>query len=325
MNLVMADSDTKSTLDLLLIRLDRMGDLVLTLPADQELEANVSKRWWVNQSLEFLPRLSKDPRQYEGISLTFSWSNFWTTVRRLRALRPSAVLIFYAPPWVYWAVFLAGIRHRMGRLSQWFSFLVLNGGVRQSRSKSEKHELEYNRELLRACIEKASLKKWLAGSPVRRPLQLQTPEALVQGLPSRYVVVHPGMGGSALNWSLDHYEKVIRELHSRVPVVVTGSEQDRAYWQPLRERIHLDNVIWLTSLNISQLLYVLKNAVAAIVPSTGVIHLAASVDTPVVGLYSPRVSEHPRRWGPLGDKAKIFILTETQPEQVIDYVQNLLA
>lgn len=322
----MADFAVKSTnLDILLIRLDRMGDLVLTLPADQELEASVTYKWWVNESLEFLPRLSADPRAYEGISLKFSWSHFWSTVQNLKNLKPKSVMIFYAPPWIYWAVFLAGIRYRLGRLSQWFSFLTLNGGVRQSRSQSEKHELEYNRDLLRDCLQKVGLTKWLAASPKRGPLALQTPTAVVEGLPAKYIVVHPGMSGSALNWSLDSYEKVIRDLHSKIPVVITGSAADRAYWEPLKNKIQLDSVYWQTNLSIPQLLNVLKNASMVIVPSTGVIHLATSVHTPVVGLYSPVLSQHPTRWGPLGEKTKTFILTETKPEQVIDYVQNFLA
>lgn len=326
----MADSMVKSTqvhvhVDVLLIRLDRMGDLVLTLPADQELKNSVSRLWWVNESLQFLPRLSADKRISEGKSLNFSFSLFWKTIQNLRQLKPKAVLIFYAPPWIYWAVFFAGIRHRLGRYSQWFSFLTLTSGVRQSRSQSEKHELEYNRELLRLSFEKAGLKNWLEGAPMRSPLLLKSEEALVHGLPEKFVVVHPGMSGSALNWSLDYYEKVIRELNAQVSVVVTGSQQDRAYWEPLKQKIHLDSVIWLTSLNISQLLSVLKKAEMVIVPSTGVIHLATSVRTPVVGLYSPMLSQHPRRWGPLGDRNKTFILTETKPEEVIKYVQSFLA
>ena len=322
----MADSAVKSTnLDLLLIRLDRMGDLVLTLPADQEIKPSVTRRWWVNESLEFLPRLSAETREFDSISLKFSWSGLWSTVRKLKNLKPRAVVIFYAPPWIYWAVFLAGIRYRLGRISQWFSFITLNSGVRQSRSRSEKHELEYNRELLRGCLEKAGLNNWLEPSPKRKPLELQTPETVVEGLPSKYIVVHPGMSGSALNWSLDHYEKVIRDLNMKIPVVITGSEADRAYWEPLREKIKSENVFWKTSLSIPQLLLVLKRASVVIVPSTGVIHLATSVQTPVVGLYSPVLSQHPKRWGPLGEKTKTFILTETKPDQVIHYVQDFLA
>lgn len=326
----MADSAVKSTnLDLLLIRLDRMGDLVLTLPADQEIKTSVKRRWWVNESLEFLPRLSASPREFDGISLKFSWSGFWSTVKKLKNLKPEAVVIFYAPPWIYWAVLIAGIRYRLGRLSQWFSFITLNSAVRQSRSRSEKHELEYNRELLRSCLKKAGLNDWLESTPKRSPLMLQDPETVVAGLPSRYVVVHPGMSGSALNWSLDSYEKVIHDLNAEIPVVITGSLADRAYWEPLRQKfdakIRSENMMCLTSLSIPQLLYVLKNAAVVIVPSTGVIHLATSVQTPVIGLYSPVLSQHPKRWGPLGENTKTFILTETQPDQVTKYVQNFLA
>lgn len=65
---------------------------------------------------------------------------------------------------------------------------------------------------------------------------------------------------------------------------------------------------WLAEqLSIGELLDVLSGARCVVGPSTGVLHLAASLDTPVVGLYSPRKVEHPRRWGPKGPRVSILV------------------
>ncbi len=40
--------------------------------------------------------------------------------------------------------------------------------------------------------------------------------------------------------------------------------------------------------------------------STGPLHIAASVDTPVVGFYPPIIQCSSRRWGPLTDEKVIF-------------------
>jgi len=58
-------------------------------------------------------------------------------------------------------------------------------------------------------------------------------------------------------------------------------------------------VRWLVSeLTTAELLDVLAQAKSVVAPSTGVLHLAASLGTPALGLYSPRIVEHPRRWAP---------------------------
>ncbi|MEN0059029.1 MAG: glycosyltransferase family 9 protein, partial [Bdellovibrio sp.] len=52
---------------------------------------------------------------------------------------------------------------------------------------------------------------------------------------------------------------------------------------------------------------VLGAAKAVIVPSTGIAHLAASLGTPVIGLYSPVRVQHPRRWAARGPQVKILM------------------
>ena len=57
-------------------------------------------------------------------------------------------------------------------------------------------------------------------------------------------------------------------------------------------------------LNIEQLLFVLSHAKHVVAPSTGVLHLAASLGTPVTGIYSPVRVQKATRWGPKGKNAR---------------------
>ncbi len=78
----------------------------------------------------------------------------------------------------------------------------------------------------------------------------------------------------------------------------------------------------------------ISKAVLFIGNSTGPIHIAAAVDTYVVGLYSPVRVESPVRWGPLTDKKKIFVpqadnftrdvMNDIDPKDVYNFINNYI-
>ena len=283
------------------IRIDRMGDLVLTLPVD---EGKPDIHWFIPQGLGFLLNQSIPERKHTEFSRDFSWPEFHRMVQKLKELNPERVVIFHAPTWVYFAVRWAGIRERVGRLSQWYSFLLLNKGIRQSRSLGEKHETEYNWDLLART------------EPVPEPLKLTARSAKPLNFPSKmYYVIHPGMGGSALNWPAENYISLIQTITKKSPVVITGTAADEPYLKPIRDALkNKSNVIWLDGkIDTTELMLILKDAKAVIAPSTGVVHLAASLGAPTVGLYSPIAQERSKRWGPRGEKVKVLDATAITP------------
>src|SRR5207253_1090070 len=116
-----------------------------------------------------------------------------------------------------------------------------------------------------------------------------------------YRVVHPGMAGSALNWPAENFKILVEKLAGEMPVLITGTKADNKYLQALRPLADHPQVRWMVDqLKPSDLLDLLSQARSVIAPSTGVLHLAAALGTPCVGVNSPRPVEHPRRWGPKG-------------------------
>jgi ADP-heptose:LPS heptosyltransferase len=153
-----------------------------------------------------------------------------------------------------------------------------------------------------------------------------------------YFVVHPGMAGSALNWPTNHYVTLIEKLKAEKQILITGTAGDEAWIAPLRARFEKDSRVLILQgdLSIDELLFVLKNSAGVIAPSTGVAHLAASLGVPTVGIYSPIASQHPRRWGPRGQRAQFLLpdvpadfdpktvtLEGLTPERVIECLKSL--
>lgn len=291
---------------ILLVRLDRIGDLVLTLPVEESLrkiDPKAEIRWWIPKGLSFVAAAANPPRAVREVDLSFNRKRFRTLLEDLKRDRPKLAIVYHAPWWVGLLLFVARVPVRAGPRSQWHHFLFFNRRIRQKRSEAKFHELEYNFQLTEGALGLG--RGWLP----RTRLQLEAPanDNLKRfGLePRSYSVVHPGMGGSALNWPLPMYVQLISKMTEDTRVVITGTRADEKYLKPIRDLLSNNpRVTWLDgSLNGPELIMVLKNARSVVAPSTGVLHLAASTGVPTVGLFSPVKVQTATRWGPMGDRA----------------------
>jgi heptosyltransferase I len=307
------------------LRLDKIGDLISTLPVD-ELPAlktkNIQAKWVVAQGLGLFCKAASPPREYLELNLKDPKQSRRDLVQYLKNEKPDAVIVFYAPWWVSLACWQAGVPLRVSRKSQWHSFLFFSKTLRQSRSLAEMHEADYNRELVEFALD-------LPKESVTPVLKLDSPpqRQLFEKFeikPREYFIVHPGMAGSALNWPQSHYSILIEKLINRHPVVITGTAGDDPFLNVLRPQWenHPD-VRWLQNkLSLSELLGLIKSAKGVIAPSTGVLHMAASLDVPCVGIYSPVIAHHPRRWGPRGVLAAYVMPKEDVPlENCMDTIK----
>lgn len=115
-------------------------------------------------------------------------------------------------------------------------------------------------------------------------------------LPEHYVVVHPGASVPARAVGPPLTRDTVRSLvSSGRHVVLTGDRADRELVRGLTG----DRVTDLLSrTDLKRLRHVLAGAAAVVVGNTGAAHLAASVGTPVVSVFAPVVPAS--RWRPWG-------------------------
>ncbi len=289
----------------LLIRLDRIGDLILSLPIDESLaRLGYESEWWIAEGLGFITANAKPIRKTFQIKRKFSVEEFKRLYSVLKSSKFSTAIVFHAPWWIVLLLYVVRVPVRVGPKSQWYSFLFYNHGIRQKRSESLKSELEYNFSLVEEGLGKElgrqSLKLFSAQRFDLKKWKLEK---------QKYFVVHPGMSGSALNWEVKNYIDLIDKLVRFKEVVITGTRTDEAFLTEIRTnfsrhpRVHfLDS-----KLNGAELIFVLQNAAGVLAPSTGVLHLAASTGVPTFGVYSPVKVQRPERWGPQGANTKVFV------------------
>ncbi|WP_251152855.1 glycosyltransferase family 9 protein [Cellulosimicrobium sp. Marseille-Q4280] len=307
--------------DVLAVRLDSDGDVLLTGPAVRALAAGAAAR---GGQVDVLA--SSAGRAAAGLLpgvrdvLTFDapWSGYdpppldraevMALVETLAARRYAAAVVFtsfhQSPLPMALLARLAGIPHVAGTSDDYPGSLL---DVRHRRPDGL-HEVEAALDLARA-----------AGFPsapgddrlrVRGPLPdvrhlLPVPtDAAGADDDAPYVVVHPGASVPARAPSPDHARAVVAALVERGHrVVVTGGprETDLAAHVaagPVAGRGAARVVDLSGRTDLPGLAAVLAGAQCVVVGNTGPAHLAAAVGTPVVSLFSPVVPAD--RWAPWG-------------------------
>lgn len=309
---------TKSPLKLLFIRLDKIGDLVCTLPCDEHPALQTAEKFWIIQKgNEFILENSVPPRKFLSLDKATPKESQEQLSRFLKDNHFDAAFSFQSPWWVNWCLFKAKIPQRFGVLSQWHSFLFLNQGLRQKRSRAEKHEADYNFEIVTEGLKKLSASPKELHSvetPVLKMTATNNPDLLSKWklVATNYFIVHPGMAGSALNWKQAQYIEFIESYLQNSPdkeIVITGTPMDEDYLKDIKKHFsnHSRVKVLQNQISTRELLTILKNSCGILAPSTGVLHLAASLGVSCYGVYSPIKVQHPKRWAVRGDRVFIFL------------------
>ena len=221
------------------------------------------------------------------------------------------------------------IKTRGGLLSKWWSFLFLNKGVRQSRTREGLHERDYNLAILWPLGMSGD-----GGETFCPRLQLGREEVTdfrrELGIPQfvgGLIVLHPGMRGHTVNWPSLNYAKLAVLLERRNPgryVYVFGhTPSDEVYIAPIREYFRECQgegprcFFFDGSLKgLRHYMGLLSQASCVVAPSTGITHLANALGVGQVGLYGPVEVQSPRRWGPCrrGSQVKVLVPEVSCPE-----------
>ncbi len=297
---------------IVLIRLDKIGDLICSLPVDQVIDSNeYDVTWIVQKGMGHVVDLGIRKRKYFELDKNNPKSSAEQLAKILKDINADVAISFQAPWWVNFELFQARIPIRSGVRSQWHSFVFLNQGIRQKRSRAIQHELQYNLDLVLKTLNLKPTREFLFFE-IAKPLETNVLERY--GLqPEGYIVVHPGMMGSALNWKQSQYIDYIHQLILRKKkIIITGTSSDEPYLNEIKAKYeNQPEVLILQSrLNMIELIQVLANSEFVVAPSTGVAHLAASVAARVLAIFSPIRVHHPRRWAPRGPRVEIFLPNE---------------
>ncbi len=301
----------------LITRTDRLGDLVLALPVVDFLR-RVRPHWQLQMLVA--PGLEAVVEGHPGVENVRVWSDSWPARRchrlqdELAASGISAVLMLQYRRELALLLRKTGTGKIFGPRSKFSSWFLLQGGKSQGRSRSSRHEVDLNLELAGALAGLSTDQQRQVVADVRRPRVHLTRGQRAWGetwrqdeVPGsqRIVFIHPGSGGSALDWGPERFAAVAGQLARRpgTRVFVTGAAADACMVKNVAAHLDPRVKILLERFTLSQFMGVLAQGDVMVAPSTGPLHLAAAVGVPTVGLFPPAPVMSPGRWGQRGEKA----------------------
>jgi ADP-heptose:LPS heptosyltransferase len=292
-------------MNVLFVRTDGIGDLILTLPA-----ATALKRQRPDVRLSYLVSRYAAPvlEHHPDVDEILCDPGLEDRSARRRFLGQGFdAVVFFKPyrNW-FWSAYRAGIRRRIGTGYRWYSFL-LSDRVYEHRSRFNKHESEYNLNLLKPLNVTVSDPK--PPKLYLTPFEINQADEILTSLTRPRVIVHPG-NIYARNWTSGRYFDLIRELRTHgFSVALTGSEQEWKNFNSRERGSYLANsgvTNLMGRLNLRQFIAVVSQCDLVVSGSTGPMHMAAALGVPTVSLFDPRRGSSTVRWGPLGGRGVVF-------------------
>lgn len=295
-----------------IFRTDRVGDVLLTLPMAEAIKRHDPASrvtFCVRSYVADLVRLS--PWIDDLIEVGESDSTFAKDFSPvLRDASIDVALFAYPRPRLAFAAWRAWIPIRIGTANRWYS-LFFNRRNREHRSRAEYHESTYNLHLLDLLHIPYDV---IVYPRIEIPDQLdQEAIAMLEEIGlhehSKFIVIHPGSGGSAKDWSADRFGSLgqkIADAFSEISVLVTGTCREKHLIQTVKQRITKNVYSFERDLTLKQFTAIISRAQCVVANSTGPLHIGAAAGIPVVGLYPNKKVCNPKRWGPLSKKAVVF-------------------
>lgn len=287
-----------SSKKIVLVRYDRIGDVVLTLPMAEVLK----KRG--ECELFFLGRdytrvLAEASPYIDGF---ISWDELkylspLAISRKLKKLNFDEVYVVSPGFKIALSLFLAGIKKRTGIGYRWYSFLF-NNKVFEHRKTALKNELEYNLSMLGWQGKYHFSSDFFAGIPGF--------ERFIPDKAKIITIIHPGSGGSAADLPLETFRELAARLckDGRFDVYLTGSSDEIRKCEIVKG--DSDARILAGELSLEELISFIKEGDLFISNSTGPLHIAAAAGSFTVGFYPLVVQCSVERWGPYTDRKLIF-------------------
>ena len=301
---------------ILLIRTDRMGDLVLSTPtirAIRQAGPNAKISFLVNHANRSL--LENHPALDEVIVFDKrgehkSFSGMMKLARELRSKQFDQALILHSTNRTVLLPWLAGIPKRVGyaRRLPW----LLTHRLEYNKRLGEKHEMEYTLDLVR-----------LAGFEVKSKnhtleiaYQLEAQAAVDNWLKAKGIafseqiaVLHPGASCPSKRWDPERFAAVADQLYRQhsLPVVVIAGPGETHLAKAVQQAAETQVVVTEEPLPLVQLPWLMKRARVLISNDSGPVHVASAVGVPVVAIFGRWGGGlSPTRWGPTGKDSVVL-------------------
>lgn len=294
------------------MRNDGIGDLVLTLPAFAAVRRHFPQAHVAALVSPGAAGLLAGSRYVNELIVDAPTESPAQLARRLKAKQFDTAIVFNTGTRNCLAVWRAGIRVRVCWAYKPVGFLLGNRRIALHRSHPPIHESEFTLAFVRRLGVEADPTDFAPRLEIDAALRQRVAARIASELGTEGPLfgVHPGDKNSAYNWSQSQYAQLVGRLAKSGRVMVTGTAPERYLLEQIQSQLSDETrgrVGFYRDFQLLELAAAISLQTALTVGSTGPMHIAGIVGTPVVALFSPHSVHSPKKWAPLGSAHTLLV------------------
>jgi heptosyltransferase-2 len=298
-------------LRILVSRIDRIGDVVLSTPVPREIKKTHPNSFVSVLVRKYTRDIYLNNPYVDEIILFDEEDNskpkpFWQLVREIRKFNFTHAFMLLPNERLNWLLFLAGIPNRIGVGHKLYQFLSFSKYVDRKKYIPLRHEADYCLDMIRKIgIEPHNMKPEIFLS---KEEALKKDEIKKKLAPNGELLIgiNTTSGKSSPNLTLQEYRKLIVHLseESNIRVIVTDNN--------LPDEIkNIKDVPYPNiGLSLRESIINFSTLDLLISASTGPMHICAALKVPTISMFCPLPACSPKLWGPLGNKSEIILPEE---------------
>ncbi|MGL5917734.1 MAG: glycosyltransferase family 9 protein [Cetobacterium sp.] len=306
---------------IIIARTDKIGDLILSIPSffmvrkmypDAEITLLVRDyNYNIVKNLPYINRVVQIDRYRQKELL-----------EKIEYFNADVFIALYVDDFVMQLVRASKAKVKIGPLSKLKSFFTFNKGVLQKRSKSIKHEAEYNLDLIKKLDKKLFEERFEINTGIfLDSSNIESADKFFKdnNIGDKVLVVNPFMGGSAKNIKDEEYAQLLSKVIGRVnglDIVITAHISDEERGLNLIQKIGKERIYLFANggelLNIGA---VINKSKVYFGGSTGPTHIAGSLQKSIVALYPKKPTQSPTRWGVFGNSDVTYIVPDANAKE----------
>ena len=299
---------------ILIVRTDRIGDVLLSTPVIKVLR-EAYPRSYIAMMIGPNARDIVESNPYLDEVIVYDkdakHKSFAASVRFADSLAKKhfdLAIILHPTNRVHLVTFFAGIPRRVGYNRKLAS--LLTDRITHTKQEGEKHESEYNLDLLRHLG--IGVNEPALCIPVKKEAQSWVQEMLDRSgikKTDRLLAIHPAASCPSKIWPAERFARTADALANKfgLKVLVVSGIRDIKIAGAVINSMASPAIDLAGKTTVAQLAAVLERCSLFISNDSGPVHIAAALGIPVVSIFGRKQKGlSPKRWGPLGQKSKFI-------------------
>ncbi len=295
---------------ILIVRPDRIGDVVLSTPIPREIKRQFPESFVAVLVRKYTRDIYLNNPHVDEILLIDDINPgeknyFWRKVKEIKSYKFTHALMLLPDERINYILFFAGIRKRYGVGHKFYQAITFVKGISRNKYIPLRHEADYSMDLARAIgvkPESLDVEIHLTEKELQRSRELR--KKYLDG--KKYLIgIHSTSGNSAANWKPGEYLKLADTLLRNPDYRLLITDVDVP-----AELKNLPGVIYPDpdkKKSLREWFVIFKALDLLVSSSTGPMHICAALKVRTVSVFCPLPAASPQLWGPKGNDNKIIL------------------